>query len=139
MWWVIAPVVSYLSGSIPFGFILVYLLRGIDIRKCGSGNIGATNAARTIGKKWGVLVFALDFIKGLLPVAAVCIFLPGYRWLSLIAALAAVSGHNWSIFLSLRGGKGVSTSLGAISGLCFEYHGLLAIIMIVVVAGCLLL
>lgn len=115
---------SYLVGSIPFGY-LAGLTRGIDIRTVGSGNIGATNVFRTLGKKLGVFTFTLDVLKG---VAAVCV-IPKCVWLLLapgtvpplyvllLSAVAVMMGHSFPCFLSFRGGKGVATGLGIAIGL----------------------
>lgn len=112
---------SYIIGSIPFGLILGKQVKGIDIRNFGSGNIGATNVTRVVGFKWGVLVFILDFLKGFLPVFLVFLLLPkdsfGCRITSIIAAMLAVAGHNWPVYLKFKGGKGVSTSIGVIASL----------------------
>jgi len=116
---------AYILGSLPFGFWITKLVRGIDIRKFGSGNIGATNVARVMGKSWGILVFFLDFLKGFLAVVISFLLLPQSSfWVYLIAGILAVSGHNWSPFLKFKGGKGVSTTLGVISGLVVKYNSL---------------
>jgi len=126
MFQILIFVISYILGSIPFGFITARLIKGIDIRKCGSGNIGATNVARVIGRKWGLLVFILDFLKGMVPIIVVLSLYPGYSNRFYIGmALAAIAGHNWSIFLFFKGGKGVATSIGTLFGLCFKYPGLI--------------
>jgi glycerol-3-phosphate acyltransferase PlsY len=109
----------YLQGSIPWG-LLVGFMKGVDIRQHGSGNIGATNVNRVLGKKYGRICFFLDFLKGLLPVLIVSILvsrniIPDQHQLAVpIAALACVAGHIWSIFLKFKGGKGISTSAGAL-------------------------
>jgi len=101
---------AYLLGSIPFGMVLARL-KGVDLRKVGSGNIGATNVARAMGKGWAVAVLAADAAKGFVPV-----FLGRRFGLSpaavAIAGAAAIVGHMFTIFLRGRGGKGVATSLG---------------------------
>lgn len=121
--WLLLALASYLVGSVPVGY-LVGRLRGVDIRRAGSGNIGATNVFRVIGKPWGVLVFLIDFLKGLAPVLAANALpaalpdaaapgaLPG-----LVAGLAAILGHNHPVWLGFRGGKGVATSAGALVGI----------------------
>ena len=101
---------AYLLGSIPFGAVLARL-KGIDLRKVGSGNIGATNVARAMGKGWAVAVLLADAAKGFVPVWL------GQRWqlpqLAIAGAgLAAIVGHMFTVFLRGRGGKGVATSLG---------------------------
>ena len=108
---------SYLVGSFPTAFIFGKVLKGIDIREFGSGNMGATNAFRVLGKLPGTLVLVIDMIKGLVPV----VFLAG--WLTpgvegrILAAVAVVCGHNWTCFLGFKGGKGVATSAGVLIGL----------------------
>jgi len=113
---VVLVAVAYLSAAVPYGLIIARA-RGIDLRQVGSGNIGATNAARALGKKLGALVLLLDVLKGLGPVLAARLLLPpsdeGALWLG-GAMVAGVGGHMFSIFLGLRGGKGVATGLGVI-------------------------
>ncbi len=113
---------GYLIGSIPFGFLIARWIGGVDIRTVGSGNIGATNVGRALGFRFFVAVFLLDFAKGWLPT----LFLPGLAtklagatWpdLPVGLAVATILGHNFPIFLGFRGGKGVATSLGAVSAL----------------------
>jgi glycerol-3-phosphate acyltransferase PlsY len=101
---------AYLAGSIPFG-VLIARAKGVDLRKIGSGNIGATNVARALGKGWAVAVLACDAAKGFAPVWL------GRRlgfpaWAIALAGLTAIVGHMFTIFLRGRGGKGVATSLG---------------------------
>jgi acyl-phosphate glycerol 3-phosphate acyltransferase len=113
-------VVSYLVGAIPFGYLLARA-RGLDILSQGSGNIGATNVARVLGKPFGVLVFLLDFAKGAIPTLAAgwvtlsdeAAFLPGT--LPVAAGIAAFLGHLFPIYLRFRGGKGVATGAGVIA------------------------
>jgi glycerol-3-phosphate acyltransferase PlsY len=104
--------VSYLLGSIPFGFILVRIFRGQDIRLTGSGNIGATNVARS-SPALGVFTLVLDALKGLAAVALTRAFFPGRNVLAGLAALFAIMGHMFPIWLKFRGGKGVATVLGS--------------------------
>lgn len=119
---------AYLIGSVPFGYLLARFVRGLDIRTVGSGNIGATNVGRVMGRPWGILVFALDVLKGFLPIMAVeTIFRPGLVQLDLqpglLAAavgLATVIGHNWPVFLRFRGGKGVATTCGVFLALFWQ-------------------
>jgi glycerol-3-phosphate acyltransferase PlsY len=105
---------SYLLGSIPFGFILVRIFRGQDVRLTGSGNIGATNVARS-SPALGVLTLFLDALKGLAAVAMTRAFFPGRNVLAVTAALFAVVGHMFPIWLKFRGGKGVATGLGSLA------------------------
>src|SRR4051812_37147828 len=113
---------SYLLGSVPFGLI-VGRAKGIDPRTAGSGNIGATNLGRLLGKKFFFLVFALDMLKGMLPVIAAGLLLharpdsPQKFVLWLLVAFATIAGHMFSVFLGFKGGKGVATSCGVLLGL----------------------
>lgn len=109
--------VSYLLGAIPNG-LLIARLKGVDLQKTGSGNIGATNVFRCVGKGWGVLAFVLDTVKGFVP----AFFFPRLLesappWLGLACGVAAVAGHNWPVWLKFKGGKGVSTSAGMLLGI----------------------
>lgn len=115
--------VSYLLGSIPAGY-LAGRLAGIDIRKSGSGNIGATNVTRVLGKRYGYPVFLIDFLKGFAAVRVSILIsqrahlLP--TWLELVGILAAVCcviGHSFPVWLQFKGGKGVATSAGALFAL----------------------
>lgn len=103
---------AYLIGSMPFGLLVAKAAKGIDPRTDGSRNIGATNVARLCGTGWGVAVLALDMAKGWLPVAAAQTFSDSAFFLG-ATALAAVSGHIFSVFLHGRGGKAVATTVGA--------------------------
>ena len=117
---------AYLLGSIPTGF-LVAKARGIDIRTVGSGNIGATNALRVLGKPAGILVFLIDTLKGWLAVAVlapwlarVCGPVAGAETevvFRVIAAIGAVLGHNYTCWLKFKGGKGIATSAGVLLAL----------------------
>lgn len=108
---------GYLCGSTPWGF-LIAKFNGLDIRKHGSGNIGATNVRRVLGKDWGILCFVLDFLKGLVPVLVcgwICAGEPvGAEWAKILAAGATVGGHVYPVWLQFRGGKGVATTIGAL-------------------------
>ena len=121
VWWVGAGVVSYLVGAIPNGF-LIARAKGIDIQKVGSGNIGATNVFRAVGKGWGILTFALDALKGFLPAKLLPLWASQagvgveVRVLALFCAMVAVAGHNWPVYLGFKGGKGVATSAGGLLG-----------------------
>ena len=111
---------GYLLGSVPFGLVLGKVFKGVDLRTQGSGNIGATNAGRILGKKYGTAVLVLDALKGLLPtLAARLLVQPTWplsasnlqAWPTLVG-LAAVLGHVFPLYLRFRGGKGVATGLG---------------------------
>lgn len=112
--YVLAMAVGYLLGSIPFG-VLIARSRGVDIFKVGSGSPGATNVKRVIGKRAGNLVFALDFIKGVIAVGWPVVLFDGSFYVGLVALVAAVLGHSFSVFLRFRGGKGIATSMGGLS------------------------
>ncbi len=105
---------AYLLGSIPFG-VLVARRRGIDIMSVGSGNIGATNIFRTLGKGPGALVFLADTAKGAIPAAVATAVLKSPDW-GLACGFAAVIGHSMSPWIGFRGGKGIATGLGALIG-----------------------
>lgn len=110
---------AYLLGSIPWGF-LIGKYNGVDVRQVGSKNIGATNVTRCVGKKAGKLCFALDFLKGALPVVAAQYFFKGgrcFEYVVIATLFATVLGHMFPVFLKFRGGKGVSTAAGAIMAL----------------------
>lgn len=123
--WVGAVVVSFLVGSVNPATMIARFL-GKDLQASGSGNPGATNAGRVLGRKWGILVGILDVLKGLVPV-----FVAGHlvgAHLAYAVGLAAVLGHIYSPFLRGRGGKGVATTLGAILGV----HPWVALVVLVV-------
>ncbi|MEM7145689.1 MAG: glycerol-3-phosphate 1-O-acyltransferase PlsY [Verrucomicrobiota bacterium] len=108
---------AYVVGATPFGF-LAGKLRGIDIRQHGSGNIGATNVLRTLGKPLGIAVFILDFVKGLAPAfVALQLFPEPGSLIPIVAALATILGHNYTFWLGFKGGKGIATSAGALLAL----------------------
>lgn len=103
---------SYLLGSIPFGYVLVRAFRGQDVRQTGSGNIGATNVSRT-SPALGALTLVLDAFKGLIAVTITRMLFPDQNTLMGAAALFAIVGHMFPVWLGLRGGKGVATGLGS--------------------------
>ncbi len=105
---IILVIVSYLVGSIPFGYLLGRL-KGVDLRRHGSGNIGTTNAFRVLGKQLGTVVFFCDTSKGFFPALIGAHHSPAW---GVAAGLAAMAGHNWSVFLGFRGGRGVATGAG---------------------------
>jgi glycerol-3-phosphate acyltransferase PlsY len=119
LWLILA---GYFVGSIPFG-LLVGWSRGIDVRQAGSGNIGASNVGRLLGRKYFFLVFTLDLLKSLVPMLGASFVVAGQPatpsmyglWLSV--GFAAILGHMFSIFLKFKGGKGVATSTGVLMGL----------------------
>lgn len=110
---------SYLLGSIPTGYLVVKSIKKIDIRTVGSGNIGATNVKRVLGMKGFVIVLLFDALKGFVPVAVFTSFFgASYPWIGVVAAVSAVLGHTFTIFLNFKGGKGVATALGIFLALC---------------------
>jgi len=114
---ILGILISYIIGSIPSAYIFGKYCKNIDIREHGSGNVGATNVFRVLGKKPGIIVLLLDVLKGVIVVALVADFLGLMSSLErIILALFAVSGHNWTIFLNFKGGKGIATTLGVIIG-----------------------
>jgi glycerol-3-phosphate acyltransferase PlsY len=115
--------VAYLIGSCPWGFILTKLLRGGDIRQAGSGNIGATNVIRHMGKKVGYLTFVLDSSKGMLALW-LCSMMSPLESIDdyYMVGLAAVLGHCFPLWLRFKGGKGVSTALGVIAYVQLATH-----------------
>lgn len=106
--------VGYLCGSIPFGVIVTNLVAKKDVRAEGSGNIGATNVARVIGKRWGAVVLLLDAAKGALPVLLTVRLAPERPELHVATAAAAFLGHVFPVWLAFKGGKGVATALGVL-------------------------
>ena len=124
---VFAVIGAYLLGSIPFG-VIIAKAHSKDLRSIGSGNIGATNVARALGRKWAYLCFFLDVLKGLIPMLAIIFFARPlskqadieqvlYLWLWLVVGIAAILGHIFPLYLQFKGGKGVATSLGVALGL----------------------
>jgi glycerol-3-phosphate acyltransferase PlsY len=115
----VAPVwpwimIAYLCGSIPFGLLIGRMVKGVDLRKHGSGNIGATNVFRVVGKKWGITALLLDTLKG-----SLAIWMPyliagqsASVQFNLLLGATAILGHSFSVWLKFKGGKGVATSLG---------------------------
>lgn len=153
--WLILPV-AYLLGSIPFGLLIVKARAGRDIRGVGSGNIGAANVARTAGPFAGILTLLLDAAKGYLAVwiaarwaseaqqaltvnvvhhsfAVPFTFGPNLRWM-MAAAVAAVVGHMFPVWLGFRGGKGVATGMGVFLPICPSAVALAAVLWLIVVA-----
>ena len=108
----ISAAAGYFLGSIPFGYLLVRAFRGADVRTTGSGNIGATNVART-SPLLGIITLVLDVLKGMAAVGIALMICPGDRTVAFVAALAAVSGHVFPVWLRFHGGKGVATGLGS--------------------------
>ena len=126
-------IVGYLIGAIPTGLIVVRLLTGEDIRRHGSGNIGTVNVLRVAGTGTAVVVLAVDILKGLVPVMlAVRMGLPA--WTVVAGGLAAIAGHNWSVFLKFQGGKGIATSFGVLLALSWPAAAVAGAVWVVAVA-----
>jgi len=130
---VLAIVIGYLLGSIPFAYIAGRLVKGVDIRKVGGGNMGALNAIREIGPFAGFTVFFFDIAKGSLAVLVA-------QWLGLdwpwvfVAGFAAVAGHNWPVWLKFKGGQGLATTMGVLIPLApIEFAISFGVIMIVII------
>ena len=113
MWWpfLACAAIGYLLGSVPFGLLVGYLARGIDIRQFGSGKTGFTNVLRTVGWRWGALVLVADLAKGAVPVVIARV-LSDEPYVQTVAGLAAAVGHDWPLFAGFHGGRGVATSFG---------------------------
>ena len=124
---------SYLIGSIPTAYILVKIIKNQDIRKIGSGNVGATNASRILGKPMGFFVLLVDIIKGVVPVVFIAEYIIRFYSFSdiirLILGVSAIVGHNWPIFLNFKGGKGVATTFGVLIGLALKIKGLVWVVL----------
>ena len=125
---------AYLCGSIPFGFLLGRLFSGTDVRKTGSGNIGATNVARSAGPVAGILTLLLDAAKGAAPVCLARHYFPDVAALQTLAGLGALTGHCFPVWLKFRGGKGVATAAGLFLVLC-PLAGVGALVVFAVVVG----
>ena len=132
---VVLPAIAYVIGSIPFG-VMIARLHQVDLRKAGSGNVGATNVGRVVGRPWGYLCFVLDVAKGFVPVWVVGMALREdgrpevvgqCLWLSV--GLGAILGHVFSFWLKFKGGKGVATAMGVVVGVYpfLTYAGLAAL------------
>ncbi len=111
-------ILSFILGSVPFGLIMA-LRKGIDPRMAGSGNIGATNVARTVGKYEGLITLILDILKGLMP-TYIALKATNSESFALLVGVVSILGHCYSPFLNFKGGKGVATSIGVIMATNFE-------------------
>lgn len=125
---------AYLVGSVPFGIIVGRGLFGVDPRTVGSGNIGAANSMRALGPFGAALVLIGDVIKGVVPTLFASHWLPYGHWAIAAAGLATIVGHNWSIFLHFKGGKGVATGLGVLVVLSWPATIVFAIVWLATVA-----
>lgn len=135
---VIGMVLSYLLGAIPSAYIITKLIAGKDIRKIGSGNVGATNALRTLGKLPGIIVLCVDILKGLAAVTIIALLISTkidmpIEILKALFGLMAVLGHVFNVFLKFNGGKGVATSAGVMLGVAPVSLLIAAILFIIIV------
>jgi glycerol-3-phosphate acyltransferase PlsY len=125
---------AYFCGSIPFGLLLGKLFGATDVRKTGSGNIGATNVARSVGLPAGILTLLLDAAKGAAPVWLARHYFPEHAALQILAGLAALAGHCFPVWLKFHGGKGVATAAGVFLVLCLP-AAVAALLIFAIVAG----
>ncbi len=131
---VLAALIGYVLGAIPFGLLIGRLTRGIDLREYGSHRTGATNALRTLGAPAAALVFVLDVTKGVAAVLIARLIFAGdplVDWAAAAAGFTAIVGHNWSVFIGFTGGRGVATSAGALGAM----SPLTIVIMVPIVFG----
>lgn len=131
---VLISAIAYVFGSVPFGRVIGLCVARVDVRQRGSGNIGATNVARQVGLKWGILTLFLDGLKGSLPVMAAGAMFEGVFGVQEVAGISAIIGHQFSIFLGFKGGKGVATALGVFCPLEPAACGIAAIIFLLTVS-----
>ncbi|MCM8783017.1 MAG: glycerol-3-phosphate 1-O-acyltransferase PlsY [Candidatus Omnitrophica bacterium] len=130
---------SYLLGSLPPAYVLVRVIKKQDIRQLGSGNVGATNASRILGKRWGIFVLGIDILKALIPVIVIADYILGKvnffseDALRLILGFSAVSGHSWPLFLRFKGGKAVASTFGVMLGLALKINGFFWILISLVI------
>lgn len=130
-----AVIFCYLLGSISFSVVIAKAVKGIDIRQHGSGNAGATNTLRVLGKGPAILVLCLDVIKGIVAILIGRWIGGDSMWIPAMCGIAAIIGHNWPVFFRFRGGKGIATTIGVMTTLFFLpalYAGIIAILAIVV-------
>jgi acyl phosphate:glycerol-3-phosphate acyltransferase len=137
--WLLIAILSSLLGSIPWGFLFARA-KGIDIRQKGSGNIGAANAVRVMGKKWGYLVFICDFLKGFLAVEISFLLATRFQinlgLASIIAGIMCVVGHDYPAWLGFKGGKGIATLAGVLLAVfpplvCFSFGAAWVVVFLI--------
>ncbi len=129
---VISLIVTYLLGAVPTAYIFGRVLKNLDIRQHGSGNVGATNAFRVLGKGPGSIVLIIDIVKGIIPTTVFANFSGFNSPLMLVVyGLIAVAAHNWTVFLNFKGGKGIATTLGVLIGFAIQLPGLRWVLLIV--------
>lgn len=129
----VSIILSYLIGAIPTGYLAGRFLKNIDIRQHGSKNMGATNVMRILGKGPGIVVLLIDILKGILPIVIFSsIFDLNEPLVLVVIGIMSVIGHNWTVFLGFKGGKGVATTLGVLIGLTIEISGIRPVLLITV-------
>lgn len=131
---IIPVVLGYLIGSVTFSYVVGKWFLGIDVREHGSGNAGATNTLRTLGKWPGVFVLILDLLKGVLAVMIGKWLAPEHDWVAVASGVAAVVGHNWPVFFKFKGGKGVATTIGVALTLSFWATFAAIVIIVIIIA-----
>jgi len=137
-WILLGTIISYLLGSIPTAYLAGKAIKGVDIRKFGSGNVGATNALRVLGPGAGITVLIIDILKGLLSVVFVSdlvlskTVLLDAGFIRVLDGFCCILGHNWTVFLKFKGGKGVATTIGVLLGLALRLAGLKVIFGLVI-------
>lgn len=136
----LAVLLGYVSGALPFGLWIGRIFRGVDVRTMGSGNLGATNVYRSLGPALGIATLLLDMAKGAVPVLLVTAlpfaraFPGGREWCMVAVAAAAVAGHVWTCFAGFRGGKGMATTAGVLLALAPLAFAALAVVFVATVA-----
>lgn len=131
---IISVVLAYLIGSISFSYLLAKWVKGVDIREHGSGNAGATNTLRLLGKGPAITVLVLDALKGVLAIYSTFLLVGNQPLILAFSGVSVIFGHNWPVFLRFRGGKGVATTIGVVISLTFYaglISGIIAILLIV--------
>ncbi|MFI5176245.1 MAG: glycerol-3-phosphate 1-O-acyltransferase PlsY [Terriglobia bacterium] len=130
---ILAVLIAYLLGSIPFGYLIVKMKSGRDVREVGSRSIGATNVMRAAGRAGGILTFLLDVGKGFVAVLIAQKLFPDNEWVIAFAAMAAILGHVFPVFLKFKGGKGVATGVGVFLAIFPQAVGAVLVIFVIVV------
>jgi len=136
--YLLSALIAYLLGAVPFGYIIARV-KGVDIRSVGSGNPGATNVWRSVGKGPGAVTFLCDALKGFVPAFCFPLIAAGFldhdpRALGVLCACLAVAGHNWPVFLRFKGGKGIATTIGALLGVAPAAVGVMLAVWIALFA-----
>ncbi|MCZ8512924.1 glycerol-3-phosphate 1-O-acyltransferase PlsY [Paenibacillus filicis] len=130
----VSLLIGYLLGSVSFSYLAGRLLKGIDIRQHGSGNAGATNTLRVLGKGPGIAVLLLDGLKGVAAVLIGSALSGGNPLVEVLAGVCVIAGHNWPVFFGFRGGKGIATTVGVMASLAFIPALIAGVIAIIVIA-----